>query len=184
MNFAMTDDPKPPVIIAAFPSPGEPEMIEFFFTLGNAVNRWAFVDRVLFKIFRFSLKLDQRQTALFYYAERALNRRIDLVYSSLKSVLPSAQFEEWKTLAKELKTLSHVRNVFVHHPVKRFGASDGVKPIYKWSIHIEPYEKLLNRDYPGLEGKDELFTEDLKDHVSKIEHLEEELRKFYLRITA
>lgn len=180
----MPDEPKPPVIIAAFPSPTEPEMVDFFSTLGNAVNRWAYVDRQLFRLFRFGMRMDNRQAAVIYYEERAFNRRLARVGTVLKSILPIERYSEWKALAKELNGLSHIRNVFAHHPAKRYGTSDGTKPVYIWSVHIEPYERLLNRDYAGLEDKEELFTEDLVKHISDVEATEEKLRKFYALLWA
>jgi hypothetical protein len=43
---------------------------------------------------------------------------------------------------------------------------------------IEPYERVLNSQYPGLQGKDELTLEDLKGHDKELESMERDLRVF------
>lgn len=42
-------------------------------------------------------------------------------------------------------------------------------------IHIEPYERILNRDYKGLKGKKELGISDLKQHLAEVEKLAHDL---------
>jgi hypothetical protein len=74
------------------------------------------------------------------------------------------------------------RNIVVHHPAKRFGMSDGTKPVYTYTIHIEPAERLLNADYNGLRGREELGIEDLWQHTLDVEALEQELRAFHLKL--
>jgi hypothetical protein len=56
----MTDDPNPTVVVKAFPDHDEKEVIAFFYELGNCVNRWAFVDRQLYRLCRFGLQMDAR----------------------------------------------------------------------------------------------------------------------------
>ena len=179
----MADDPKPPVIIAAFPAPDEKEMIAFYYELGNCVSRWAFVDRQMYRLCRFGLRMDARQTALFYYRQRAFNQRLRFVDDALRSVLSKEQYrDDWQPIYAKIDGLSHTRNIIVHHPSKRLGTSDGTKPIYQWSIHIEPFERLLNQDYKGLKGKEELYIEDLQQHTIDVEAAEMELRAFHRKL--
>jgi hypothetical protein len=78
----------------------------------------------------------------------------------------------------EIKTLSHTRNIFVHQPTHRLGTAQNGKPLDIYSIHIEPYERILNDEYPGLLGKDRLEIEDLKKHETEVSLLESKLTAF------
>jgi hypothetical protein len=179
----MANDPKPPVIVKLHPSREEYEKAEtsFFYALGNCVNRWAFVDRQLYRLCRFGLDLNSRQTAIIYYRDAAFNRRLQLVDTSLRSILPKAQVvTEWQPLNKRAFDLARTRNIFVHHPAKRLGTSDGEKAVYIYSIHIEPYYRLAN--VPGLQGQKELSVADLEQHVIEVEKLENDLRAFHRKL--
>jgi len=179
----MTDNNKPPIIIAAFPSPDEKEMVAFFYSLGNCVNRWAFVDRALYRLSRFALKLDHRQSAFLYYRQRAFHQHLRFADQVLRTILPKEQISnEWIPLHNKVEHLSKTRNIFAHHPAKRLGTSKDGKPHYIWTIHIEPAERILNWEYDGLQGKMELGIEDLEKHILDVETLELELRSFLRKI--
>jgi len=183
----MANDPKSPVIIKLHPKPEEylEAEIKFFYTLGTCVNRWAFLDRQLYRLCRFALRSDARQTAFFYYSQRAFNHRLQYVSDALKTVLPLERFEnEWRPLHNKIVGLARTRNIFAHHPAKRLGTSDGEKAVYIYSIHIEPYERVLNRDYQGLRGKKELLLTDLEEHAIAVDNLEGELRAFHRKLIA
>ena len=97
--------------------------------------------------------------------------------------LSKDEFEQkWKPLRKEVEDLSHTRNIFAHHPTLRIGTSKDGKPIDVYSIYIEPYERVLNNDYPGLRGKETLEIEDLKQHNQGAEALESKLNEFAWRM--
>jgi hypothetical protein len=69
-----------------------------------------------------------------------------------------------EAVARRTVALSHTRNILAHQPTLRLVTAKDGKPFDIYSIHIEPYERLLNDDYPGLQGKDQLYIEDLKRH--------------------
>jgi hypothetical protein len=48
-------------------------------------------------------------------------------------------------------------------------------------IRIEPYERVLNDDYPGLLGKDALEVADLISHADAVEELRSKLDNFAWR---
>jgi hypothetical protein len=121
-----------------------------------------------------------RETSLFYYRQRAFNQRLRFVDDALRSVLPKEQYKnDWLPIHTKVDDLSHTRNIIVHHPTKRIGTSDGTKPLYIYSIHIEPAERLLNHDYKGLRGKEEIYVEDLRQHIADVETAESALRAFH-----
>jgi hypothetical protein len=180
----MTNDSNPTsVIIKAFPDPDEKEMIEFFYWLGNCVNRWAYVDRQLFHICRFALKVDDRQASLFYYKDRSFDNRVRFVEEAVRILIDPPIFGHfWQPLRKKMKDLVATRNIIAHHPAMRYAAAKDGKPYYEWSIHIEPYERLLGRDYPGLMGKDAIRVDDLKEHAAAVDKLYIKLSEFLHRV--
>ena len=175
----MTDEPKPPVIIKAFPPPEEYREAEneFLRALGLCVSQWAFVDRQLFRLFRFGLQAATHRAALIYYTPKTLSQRVQSVDRLFEQNLPADQYEaDWKPLCKRLDDLIPVRNVFVHHPTRRLHAAKDGKPIYEYAIHIEPYERLFLKTKPrGLKGKTEIDVDDLKKHAEAVNDLEQDL---------
>ena len=81
-----------------------------------------------------------------------------------------------------MENLSHTRNIFTHQPTKHLGTAKDGKPLDIYSIYIEPYERILNNDYPGLRGKTELDIEDLKQHDHELGELEKTLHDFAWRV--
>ena len=77
--------------------------------------------------------------------------------------------KEWKVIRLRIASLLPVRNMIPHHPVMRTGTSDGRKPIYIYSIHIEPYEAILAKEHEALEGKKEIDIDDLEEHSKSVE---------------
>jgi len=178
----MEDDSRP-VLVRATADPSTPEAIEFFRWLGICVATWAFIDRRLYQIFHHAIAFDQKQSAFFYYRNRAFNQRLRIVDDAVRMALSKDEFEQkWKPLRKEVEDLSHTRNIFAHHPTLRIDTSKDGKPIDVYSIYIEPYERVLNNDYPGLRGKETLEIEDLKQHNQGAEALESKLNEFAWRM--
>jgi hypothetical protein len=179
----MSDDPKPPVIIKATADLDTPEAIEFFRWLGLCVAGWAYVERRLYQIFHHATGLEQGQSALFYYRNRALNQRVRLVDDAMRVFWPKERYKtEWQPLHDTVRDLSYTRNIFAHQPARRLGTAKDGKPLDVYSIYIEPYERILNNDYPGLRGKTELAVEDLKQHDRELGELEKTLHDFAWRI--
>jgi hypothetical protein len=177
------DDPHAPVVIKAEIDISTPEAVEFFRWLGICISTWAFVDRRLYQIFHHAMGFDQRKSALVYYSIRQFSGRLRMTDRALKMFLPKEEFEaEWRPLHNEGRDLSNTRNVLAHHPTKRIGTSKNGMAFDIYSIHIEPYERILNDDYPGLRGKTELLVEDLRQHDSEVGALESRLHNFAWRV--
>ena len=168
-----------PVIISARADPDRPEAIEFFRRLGMCIASWAFVDRSLYQIFHHTVGLEQKQSALFYYGDKTFGRRLDLVDRALKVELPSQEFtDEWRPLWKKTRQLSLTRNIIVHQPALRIATSINGEALDIYSIRIEPYERVLNHDNPGLLGKESVEVEDLRTHETDVSNLNGELSDF------
>jgi hypothetical protein len=173
----MTEDAH--VTISAITNPDTPEAIEFFRQLGLCVTAWAFIDRRLYQIFHHVTRHEQKQSALQFYGQSAFNNRLRLVDDAIKAMWPKDRHStEWRPLYNQALDLSHTRNVFAHHPALRLGTAKDGKPFDIWSIYIEPYAKVLNKDYPGLRGKDQLHVEDLRQHDSDVTELHSRLLDF------
>lgn len=170
---------QPQVVISAQSDPNKPEAIEFFRWLGMCVASWAFIDRRLYQIFHHATGFEQAQSAFLYYRNRAFNQRLRMVDDALKMFLLKHEYEDqWKPLCNAVENLSHTRNIFAHHPTLRTGTARDGKPHDIYSIHIEPYERVLNNDYPGLLGKIALEVEDLRQHSGEADQLVEKLHGF------
>jgi hypothetical protein len=175
----MSSDDVPAVIISLQPNLGAPEAVEFFRQLGVCVAIWAYVDRRLYQIFHHAVGLEQKQSALFYYGDRTFGRRLQLVDRALKAELPKTEFlSSWKPIHDETKALSYTRNIFVHQPTHRLGTGRDGKSFDIYSIYIEPYERILNDEYPGLLGKSRLEIDDLKRHETDVLNLESKLTAY------
>lgn len=167
------------MLLKFYPDRHEPELVEFYTTLGMCVSSWAFIDRRLYEIFHDALKMDHRQSALLYYRKRAFNQRLLLVNDAVRSLVPANVFStHWKTLHGRVVDLSHTRNIFAHHPTRRTATSKDGKAVYLYTINIEQYERILNQEYKGLLGKEALGINDLKAHDQELERMERDLRWF------
>src|SRR5262245_59376600 len=98
------NEPKP-VIIKLHPEPQEYVEAEtaFLRAVGLCITRWAFVDRQLFRLFRFGIGASTHRAALIYYEQHAINRRVSQVDSLLKSAFGEAQQPELSTEWQKLK---------------------------------------------------------------------------------
>jgi hypothetical protein len=178
----MGDSPQS-ISISLHPNPNSKEAIEFYRRLGMCIGSWAFVDRRLYQIFHHATGFEQRQSAFLYYRNRAFNQRLRMVDDAVKIELPKEEFaNEWWPLHDESVNLSHTRNIFAHHPTLRVGTSRDGKALDIYSIYVEPYERVLNNDYPGLLGKNQLETEDLVRHELEVAQLESKLCDFAWRM--
>jgi hypothetical protein len=170
-------------VVTISANPDTPEAIEFFRQLGICITAWAFIDRCLFQIFHHVTGHEQKQSALQFYGQNAFNSRVRLVDDAIKAMWPRDQYSiEWRPLYNQVLDLSQTRNVFAHHPALRLDTEKDGKPFDIWSIYIEPYAKVLNKDYPGLRGKDQLFVEDLRQHDTDVTDLHSRLRNFAWRM--
>ena len=180
----------PPVIVKLNPSRKEYIRAEneFLRALGLCVNRWTLVDREIYRLFRFGLqrfgmKSASQAASILYYKQRQLQQHIQLAGDLPAHVIREIEFrEEWKPLSKKINDLAQTRNIIVHHPGLRTGTSKNGKAIYLYSIYIEPYERLANKEYPGLKGKSSLEIADLKQHAESVDAMAKELAAFLKKI--
>lgn len=178
-------DPKRPVIVKLHPDRKDYIRAEneFLRVIGLCVNTWSFVDRELYRIFRFGLSWFglasvSKAASILYYKKTTLDRHIQLANDMLEQVIAPDEYKSWRLLQKKIRDAALTRNIIVHHPALRTGTSKGGKAVYLYSIHVEPYERLLNKEYQGLKGKSALEIADLKAHAREVEQLTKELQGF------
>jgi hypothetical protein len=184
-------DPKP-VIVKLHPQPEEYMDGEdaFLRAVGACVTCWAFVDRQLFRLFRFGLSAPTHTASLSYYGQNTIGRSISQVDILLSSRFSGDDGNEqhraenehrkagWARLKARRSDLIPVRNAIVHQPVKRTGkASDG-KAVYEYAIYPEPYLPPTKRGRAAFGKKGELLTADLEKHAAEVQHLEADLKTF------
>jgi hypothetical protein len=171
------------VVISIHAEPDAPEAVEFYRWLGICVSTWAFVDRRIYQIFHHASGLDQMSSATQFYRDRSFKNRLRLADRALKATFDTEECEtEWRPLNDQARELSYTRNIFAHHPAKRLGTSRNGRAFDIYSIHIEPYERVLNNDYPGLLGKSEIELRDLREHNDRAEALHLKLEQFAWRV--
>jgi hypothetical protein len=80
------------VIIKLHPEPEEYLEAEtaFLRAVGLCVTRWAFVDRQLFRLFRFAIGASTHRAAIVYYEQNTLGQKLRQVDNLLKSCLSGA----------------------------------------------------------------------------------------------
>jgi hypothetical protein len=169
----------PSTTITLQANPNSAEAIEFYRRLGMCIASWAYVDRHLYQIFHHAIGFEQKQSAFMFYRNRGFGQRLQIVSDAVKMEASPDLFEgNWKPLHQETRNLSYTRNILAHQPTLRAATSNDGKPLDIYSIFIEPYEKVLNNDYPGLQGKQQLDTSDLVKHEADVASLVSKLSDF------
>ena len=172
------------VVIRLHPQPEEYVEAEtaFLRAVGLCVTRWAFVDRQLFRLFKFGIGASTHRAALLYYDQNMIGRRAGQINNLLKSAFEGPDNEnwlrKWESLHQRLRDLLPIRNVIAHQPVQRLATSDGKKAIYVYAIYLEPYARYLKKSRNVHGDKEILKTDDLIQHSNDVETLESDLRDF------
>lgn len=177
-----------PVVIKLHPQPEEYVEAEtaFLRSVGLCVTQWAFVDRQLFRLFRFGIGASTHRAAILYYDQNTIGRRAGQINNLLKSAFEEPGNENWlkawESLHQRLRDLLPIRNVIAHQPVQRMGTSDGQKAIYVYAIYLEPYARHLKKRRNVHGDKQSLKTEDLIQHSNDVAALESDLHDFANKI--
>jgi hypothetical protein len=176
------------VITKLHPNPEEYLEAEtaFLRAVGLCITQWAFVDRLLFRLFRKGVGAPTEKAALLYYETRSITQRLKQVDLLLKNLLTLGTHAElskiWQDLREKINELLPTRNIIAHQPVRRLGTSKGGKTVYIYGFHIEPYQRFLNKQFKGMKGKDALETDDLIDHSESVMELEVQMTMFVKKV--
>jgi hypothetical protein len=143
----------------------------FLRLIGECISLWAFLDRGLFDLTKAALGTDDTRTAIVFYSGRTIDNHLSLVDRLVKHGLSKTNFENsWRPLYKRIVRHLETRSIYAHQPKKRAGTT--------FSIHIEPAERVLGKQYQGLGGKQELSERDLRKHARSLGKLVKEVSDF------
>jgi hypothetical protein len=174
----------PPRIVKLNPEPDEYIEAEtaFLRAVGLCITQWAFIDRMLFRLFKQGIGAPTHRATIVYYDQHSINSHFRQVDALLKGLLEGDEHknlrELWKELREKIGDLLPTRNIIAHQPVRRVGTHDGQKAVYIYGIYMEPYQRFLKKQPRGMKGKEALGTEDLIDHAEAVEELMVELVSF------
>ena len=91
-------------------------------TLSPSSSKWppSPIDRELFRLLKFALKIDAERTALVYFSQPNGKQRVQFVTRVLRKIRlrTKEQVEEWKGIAKDFDRLIPTRNAIVHQPLR------------------------------------------------------------------
>jgi hypothetical protein len=166
-----------PQIVKMHPDPEEYEEAEtaFYRAVGVCITQWAYVDRFLFRLFRQGVGAPTHRAAIVYYDQHSMSSHVRQVDALLKGLLATDEHanlrELWKELRQTINDLLPTRNIIAHQPVRRIGIHDGHKAVYIYGIHMEPYQRFLNKQPKAMKGKDALVIEDINAHAEAVEEL-------------
>ena len=174
------------VSVAAFSVSIFKQRVQFSNSVRVCVTQWAFVDRQLFRLFRFGIGASTHRAAILYYDQNTIGRRAGQINNLLRSAFEGLGNENWlkawESLHQRLRDLLPIRNVIAHQPVQRTGTSDGEKAVYVYAIYLEPYARYLKKSRNVHRDKESLKTEDLIQHSNDVATLESDLHDFTNKI--
>jgi hypothetical protein len=179
----MTEDIAPR-IVKLNPDPEEYVEAEtaFLRAVGLCITQWAFVDRMLFRLFKQGVGAPTHRAAIVFYDQHSVNSHFRQVDALLKELLEDDKHanlrELWQELREKITDLLPTRNVIAHQPVRRIGTHDGQKAVHIYGIYVEPYQRFLKKRPKGMRGKEALVTEDLNAHAEAVEELMIQLVSF------
>jgi hypothetical protein len=153
--------------------------LQFFFHLGFAISRWAFVDRDLYYIFRAMIAGNSDAVAAFlFFKMTTIADHFDATDALIKFRYPhpAERAKEWEGIKKLFKDNISFRNRLAHDPVTQIvsaaGGSPAPVPAPKWELHIETAKPKKPKD-------DAPITIDrIISHIEAVKKLEAAIGKF------
>jgi hypothetical protein len=89
----------------------------FFFLVGYAITRWAYVDRSLFEFCRFALNTTDRKTAILFYRTPSIGDHSILANALMRDAQLQAQhLKHWEQIVSAIEKLLPFRNDLAHNP--------------------------------------------------------------------
>jgi hypothetical protein len=156
--------------------------LQFFFHLGFAISRWAFVDRDLYYIFRAMIAGNSEVVAAYLFFKSTSIADHFIATDALVNVRyphPKKRAKKWTGIRKLFNDNISFRNRLAHDPVTQIvsaaGGSPAPVPAPKWELHIET-AKLLR---PKKPDDDTPITVDrIISHIKEVEKLQVAIGKF------
>jgi hypothetical protein len=158
--------------------------VEFFFHLGFAINRWAFVERELFHVFRFLLGNTSDSAASYlFYKQPTTALRFSMVDTLVDAILTPSHKNRWAGIKKRFNKEIPLRNRLAHDPSNQIVSAAGSVgssapppvPPPIWELQWEP-AKLLQSKKPG--DLQPVNVTRIVTHISEVTDLQNELSEF------
>jgi hypothetical protein len=120
---------------------------QFFYSIGNAINQWAYVDRALFGFCKFALCTTEEKTAQVFYKTPNISDHLVLADTLMKLSLPAQKLQAWEYIRKTTSDLLEFRNFIAHNPSSRVISTLDLAapPKHYWEVRIEPSKLLRKR---------------------------------------
>jgi hypothetical protein len=163
--------------------------LQFFFHLGFAISRWAFIDRTLFDIFcRLLGSNSDEKAAYLFYKSPIISDHFHLTNNLAALSLDRKRAKAWSKIAKVFDdgVTLHFRNRLAHDPVTQIVSSIGMAGSTKhppaiappspseWEIRIEPTKLLLRKQKPA----DPITRDRIIEHIDVVAALKSALDEF------
>jgi hypothetical protein len=158
---------------------------KFFFLVGYAITRWAYVDRSLFDFCQFALNTSEHKTAIIFYRTPNIGDHLTLTNALMADAqLQALHKKHWEQIVRAIGALLPFRNDLAHNPPVQTGftaiamnKNDPSKTHVTehkqwWEIRTEP-RKLLHRPKIKKLRKTEADSDQIFDHIKKVEMLED-----------
>lgn len=98
------------------------EYERFFFLVGYAISRWAYIDRSLFDLCKFALNTTEHKTAIVFHRKPSIGEHLSLTDELLRaSELQPRPLEHWNKIKLAMENLLPFRNDIAHNPPAQAG---------------------------------------------------------------
>jgi hypothetical protein len=92
-------------------------MERFFFLVGYAISRWAYIDRSLFHLCHFALGTCEKMTAIVVYRSPNIGDHLALTDALMVAAqLQDRYLTQWKRISGKIAALLPFRNDIAHNP--------------------------------------------------------------------
>lgn len=153
-------------------------MERFFFLVGYAITRWAYIDRSFFDFCKFCLNTTEHKTAIIFHRTPNIGDHLGLTNALMHTTEMKAEhLKHWELIVRAVEKLLPFRNEIAHNPPAQVAHLDVVidpkeptKPgriistKQWWEIRTEPTKLLNRKKRQTIQAKDE----QLEDHIKKI----------------
>jgi hypothetical protein len=158
---------------------------KFFFLVGYAITRWAYVDRSLFDFCKFALNTSERKTAIIFYRSPNIGDHLTLTNALMADAqLQPLHKKHWEQIVRAIEALLPFRNDLAHNPPVQTGfmaiamnkndpsKTHATEHKQWWEIRTEP-RKLLHRPKNKKLREIKADSDQIFDHIKKVEILED-----------
>jgi hypothetical protein len=156
----------------------------FFFLVGYAISRWAYIDRSLFDFCKFALNTTEHKTAIVFHRTTSIGDHLALTNALMRAAqLQPQHMKHWELIARVIEKLLPFRNDIAHNPPVQTGLTsivmDKLDPSKShlsehkqwWEIRTEP-TKLLHQSKNRKTRSIKATSEHILEHIKKLEKLE------------